>query len=206
MRRYGTGLQITLLVCAGVASGYLWRAALEQRLADRPEFAQVEPFRLPPLVVKERATASAGLESASRRKQPAHSGNSRHTRRSTLGSQHGRLASVAQLASSSARPVVAPATSRSATPRGPRPSRRAAPTPRPVQSPAPPPSPPPPAPPPPPALPVPPPAPPPPPAIVPPPARAATPAPTTRPGWGHGDRNHIHTGPPGQSGGSGKKK
>ena len=21
----------------------------------------------------------------------------------------------------------------------------------------------------------------------------------TRPGWGHGDKNHVHTGPPGQS-------
>jgi len=22
---------------------------------------------------------------------------------------------------------------------------------------------------------------------------------TTRPGWGYGDKNHVHTGPPGQS-------
>jgi hypothetical protein len=30
-------------------------------------------------------------------------------------------------------------------------------------------------------------------------AIAAPPADNTRPGWGNGDVNHIHTGPPGQS-------
>jgi hypothetical protein len=31
-------------------------------------------------------------------------------------------------------------------------------------------------------------------------------APTsTKPGWGWGDKNHTHTGPPGHSGGHGKK-
>jgi len=31
------------------------------------------------------------------------------------------------------------------------------------------------------------------------PALAAHPAGNNRPGWGHGDNNHVHTGPPGQS-------
>ncbi len=30
-------------------------------------------------------------------------------------------------------------------------------------------------------------------------AIAAKPDGNTRPGWGFGDRNHVHTGPPGQS-------
>jgi hypothetical protein len=30
-------------------------------------------------------------------------------------------------------------------------------------------------------------------------ALAAKPTDNTRPGWGYGDKNHVHTGPPGQS-------
>ncbi len=30
-------------------------------------------------------------------------------------------------------------------------------------------------------------------------AMAAKPTDNTRPGWGFGDKNHVHTGPPGQS-------
>ena len=30
-------------------------------------------------------------------------------------------------------------------------------------------------------------------------AFAASPSNQTKPGWGHGDKNHIHTGPPGHS-------
>lgn len=30
-------------------------------------------------------------------------------------------------------------------------------------------------------------------------ALAAKPTDGTRPGWGYGDKNHVHTGPPGQS-------
>ena len=30
-------------------------------------------------------------------------------------------------------------------------------------------------------------------------AIAAQPADNTRPGWGYGDKNHVHVGPPGQS-------
>ena len=30
-------------------------------------------------------------------------------------------------------------------------------------------------------------------------AFAAKPTDNTRPGWGFGDKNHVHTGPPGQS-------
>ena len=30
-------------------------------------------------------------------------------------------------------------------------------------------------------------------------AFAAEPSNNTRPGWGHGDRHHVHTGPPGHS-------
>jgi hypothetical protein len=42
------------------------------------------------------------------------------------------------------------------------------------------------------------------------PAPTEQPAPETRPGWGHGDENHEHTGPPGQNKsdekGNGKEK
>src|SRR6266496_1792132 len=37
MRRYATGLQLVLLVCAGATSGYLWRAALDPRSTVAPE-------------------------------------------------------------------------------------------------------------------------------------------------------------------------
>src|SRR6266702_8834944 len=36
MRRYATGLQLVLLVCAGTVSGYLWRAALHSRSTVAP--------------------------------------------------------------------------------------------------------------------------------------------------------------------------
>src|SRR5579884_3188390 len=70
------------------------------------------------------------------------------------------------------------------------------PPPTPPGSPPPPPSPPPPSPPPPS-----PPPPPPPPAPPPPPSPPPTaPTPPTRPGHGYGDKNHVHTGPPGHQG------
>ena len=98
-------------------------------------------------------------------------------------------------------------------PKPPAPGRPGAPNPAPPPPPPPPPAsppasqppPPPPQPPPPPSPPPPPPRPgppPPPPAPSPPPPSAA-PAESTKPGWGCGDPNHTHTGPPGKGSGKG---
>lgn len=217
MRRYATGLQLILLVCAGTVSGYLWRAALHSQSTVAPTRLRQsqEPTRL--FVRPQAAPAHSGG-----RAQPKRSVRPRiRTRRSSPAATSQVVHSKAELAAVSMpthrttprRPVVQtkPKPSRPTKPSrpktpnpGPRPSPPApAPSPPAV---VPPPTPPPPTPPP----PTPPPPTPPPPTppstpvtptpVVSPPTKQAAPTSSTRPGWGKGDRNHDHTGPPGNSG------
>lgn len=193
MRPYATGLQLVLLVCAGTASGYLWRAALHPRSTVAPELAPYRqdltwPFGKPPATAGRPQVRVQARHSHHARTQPRR-GSSAVTRH--VANSGAELASVA----THKQTVAQPKTTRS-RPRKPIPRT----SPRP-QSPPPPPPPSPPPPPPPsaPSPPSPPPAP-----DEPTPAAAANSS--TRPGWGKGDRNHDHAGPPGQSGNGRPKK
>lgn len=215
MRRYATGLQLVLLVCAGAVSGYLWRAALHPRttVASEP-VPQIQypawPFTKPP--------ATAGRTQVRPRTTRSVQQHRSATRGSSAATQH-RVSSGAELAS-----VATPSHTVNKT--KPAPSGSKAPKLRTAPHPQSPPAPTPPAT-------VAPPATPPTPASPPPasppftPSPPSTPsAPTTpssppvvsavaqqqatqsaaRPGWGHGDQNHDHTGPPGHSGKGESKK
>ena len=195
MRRYAVGLQLALLTLGGVASGYLWRAALDRTSSQVVYVSAGEPYE------PSRLSAPRLRRTASVRKQ-AHS--ARPPRRAAISHRRPRAAtaaSPAQLASATVAPssaAAAPVSAPAFPPR--RKSRAKHVAPRPAPSPpSPPVSPPPPPPPPPPA-----PAPPTP--ALPPPPPAAVPEKGSRPGWGHGDRNHTHTGPPGLASGRGRGK
>jgi len=194
VRRYATGLQLVLLVCAGAASGYLWRAALHPRSTIASELAPYRqdltwPFIKPPATdspPQARARAHA-RRSVQARTQPS-SGSSAVT-------GHVPNSSAELAASTTPKQTVAGSKPTPSLPRTPKPQTSPGPK-----------SPPPPPPPSPPSPPSPPP-------TSPPPAPVASAAvqqqvstnSSTRPGWGKGDRNHDHTGPPGEPG-KGKKK
>jgi len=196
MRISADALRVSTLVAAGVASGYLWRAAFETGPLSEGHpvapglVAPVQAAELPPAVIRNARPAKGHAVKA--------------------GAARGALTS--QLA---AAPVSGPTRPQSSGPKPspgkPSGSPRPSPTPTPAPSPSPtPPSTPPsgsaatvttttrPAPSPPPT-PTPPAAQPP--ETTPPPSTPETPTPPpgedqTRPGWGHGDKNHTHTGPP----------
>ena len=182
MRRYALAIQLVALICCAVASGYLWRAALGTGRAIRyvsagtpysPAWPAPEaPGRVTVThVPTHEPTTSAG--------RPARTGTA-----ARLASATARTSSKASHPATSS-PAVAKVGHQSPPPQSPPAS---------APPPSPPPSPPPPSPPP----PAPPPSPPPP---ASPPTRAVSVvrAPANkgeRPGWGRGDRNHDHTGPP----------
>jgi hypothetical protein len=202
MRRYATGLQLVLLVCAGAASGYLWRAALDPRSTVAPELVlrgpdPIQLFVKPPTTKGHRHVQAQAKRSV-HPQTPAKRASAAVTRHEPNPSTE--LASVSTskyTAPTQTAPRAKPAPSRSK-----KPNPRTAPT-RPKTKPRT-------------SLP---PAPPPPVAATPPPAApspsppptpvAAVPQqasdPSTRPGWGKGDPNHDHTGPPGQSGKGSRK-
>jgi len=205
MRRYATGLQLVLLVCAGATSGYLWRAALDPRSTVAPELVLRGPDPTQ-LFVKPPTTAG-------HRRVRVHTRRSVHAptpakRASTAVNRHephpsAELASVSTpkyTAPTHTGPQAKPAPSRSKKPN----PRTAPPRPKPNPRTAPPPTAPPVTTTPPPTTP--PPSPPPSPVVTPPVAEQAASSSSTRPGWGKGDPNHDHTGPPGQSGKGNSKK
>jgi len=209
VRRYGIGLQLVLLVCSGVASGYIWHAALTSKRNSIRFVFVGRPYEqtqlAPPLRPRTQATPMHARASKRERRVGAEATSPGHS--SPNHSRHGAPArslpeqqtSAAQLASASAGSSETTAPAATAPQRRPaRPARPARPRIKP-KKPAPPSPPPPAAQPPPPVAPPPPPPPPP----APPPltaerAQATTTSKGTRPGWGHGDKNHDHTGPGGQ--------
>ena len=193
-------MRLAALVAAAMASGYLWRAAVEPsstktvlRLAPAAIARELSDLPFSSLERLRPSAASEGAPVAHRR-----AGASPEPRRA-------RPANGTQLISASlesARPapsprVEPPSHARSAKPGAKQPRRRppqgAAASPSSAASPPAPPRPQPPPPPPPRRHPI----------LPPPPVGGET-----RPGWGKGDKNHTHTGPPGQQraqGGKGKK-
>ena len=211
MRRYATGLQLVLLVCAGATSGYLWRAALDPRSTVAPELVLRGPdptqlFVKPPTTaghhprVREHTRRSVHPQAPAKRASTA---VNRHEPRPSA-----ELASVSTprhtAPTYTGPPQAKPAPSRSKNPNPrtapprPKPKARTAPAPTaPPVTTTPPPTTPPPSPPPNPVVT--------PPVVTPPVPEQAASTSSTRPGWGKGDPNHEHTGPPGQSGKGSKK-
>jgi hypothetical protein len=189
MRRYALALQLVVLICCAVASGYLWRAALETGRAIRYVSAGT-PYRpsWPTPEAPDRVTVN-------------HVPPTRPGRAARTGPAVRSAVATAGPSSKTSRPATSsPAVAKVGDQNPPPQSPPASPPPQ-----SPPPSPPPPSPPPPPATPPSPPPPPAPPPSPPPPASPPTRAASVvtapakkgeRPGWGKGDRNHDHTGPP----------
>ena len=187
MRRYALALQLVVLICCAVASGYLWRAALGTGRAIRYVSAgtpYTPAWPAPEAPGRVTVTHVPTHEPATSPGRAARTGPAARSAVATAGPS----SKTSHPATSS--PAIAKVGDQNPPPQSP-------PASPPPQSP--PPSPPPPAPPPsPPPPPAPPPSPPPPPSPT---TRAASvvTAPANkgeRPGWGKGDRNHIHTGPP----------
>ena len=186
-----TVLRLSALVAVSMSAGYLWRAAVEPGgtaasssvipAAAASELAEV-PFNSLDLLRPAKVEDGASV----RARQVA-----RRVQRSARRARTAQFVSVtvARRASHSAPPAARPSTP-PAKKKPPKSGRRPKPKPQPPSAPGPP-APPAPAPVPPPALPPPPP----PPAAPPPPPPARG---ETRPGKGKGDKNHVHTGPPGQ--------
>src|SRR5438105_3820590 len=178
MRRYAIGLQLIVLLCSAVASGYLWRAALGTGRAIRYVSAG-KPYE-PPWPTPGSAGRVAVTHVPTSKPVTRHTG-AKAARARSEPVAHSSAPKAAQLASASARPRAEssqPATSASAVAkvRDQTPPQRSAPAPAPS-----------------------------PPAPTPPSPSPRTPAasvaagPTKaqdRPGWGYGDRNHDHAGPP----------
>ncbi len=188
----GQALRLASLVAAAAATGYLWRAALEPR--DREQLFAIAPpalrFQLPesafhPLDLLR--PVGGGIPDRAVAKTPR--------RRHARPRQADSATLIARVSPAPARTQPSSARSRAKPPaahQSARPVRKPRIKPRPKPPPPPPAAPPPvqPAPPPPTQQPAPPP---------PPPVR-------TRPGWGRGDKNHVHTGPPGQQRGNQNKR
>jgi len=183
----GQALRLASLVAAAAATGYLWRAALEPR--DREQLFSIAPpalrFQLP-----ESAFHPLDLLRPVGGRIPdrvvANTPQRRHRVNGATAIARVTPAPVPSSARAGGR-AKPPAAHQVA-----RPVRKPRIKPRPKPPPPPPAAPPPvqPAPPPPTQQPAPPP---------PPPVR-------TRPGWGRGDKNHVHTGPPGQQKGKQNKQ
>ena len=185
MRRYAIGFQLVVLICCAVASGYLWRAALETGRAIRYVSAG-KPYE-PPWPALGSGGRVAVTHVPTRKPATPASG----TKGAPARSRHAAPAAAtktAQLADASAGPLGKSSHPANSAPPGAK-VRHQTPPHGPTSTP---PSPPAPSSPPPPALP---PSPPPPAAPTPVVAAAPTKKPD-RPGWGYGDRNHDHTGPP----------
>ena len=196
MRRFGLGLQLALLVSCGVASGYAWRAALSHGDAlqtqyiytgkpfapawfSSPPSARVVPSRRAPTNRHPKVRRAINADAA-----PTSSSGK------TDASASRQLASVTTSAhAASSSPSPAPPAPRDKGPAHPK-HHWAPPPPPPPASPQPPPPPPP--------TPPPPPAPPSPPQLPSAPVVQTTADKGSRPGWGRGDPNHTHTGPPGK--------
>ena len=203
MRRFGLGIQLALLVSCGVASGYAWRAALSSGQAPQTQYIYGgKPFAPswfsspPPARVIPNAHAPANRRPKARRatRADAAAASTSGTKSASASRQLASVTTSPQAASSSPSPASPTATQkRPGRPRHhspPHPSKPPAPPPsRPPSPPSPPPSPP---------------SPPAPPLVTPPPPSVATdqtdPDKAFKPGWGHGDPNHEHTGPPGKGG------
>jgi hypothetical protein len=190
-----TALRLSALVAAAMSAGYLWRAAVEPGGTAAKSSAAQPGLRQPPDISFDTLDL---LRPAEAKEEPAVGGQSVAVAQEAKSGARSsvRLVSVTVSASHSGSATSPPAR-RSTHPVRTKPTKnglkpRPRPAPPPRRNPPPPPAPqPPPPPPPPPAPPQPPPLPPPPPA---PPVAAVE----TRPGRGLGDRNHRHTGPPGQ--------
>jgi outer membrane biosynthesis protein TonB len=191
-----TALRLSALVAAAMSAGYLWRAAVEPG-GTAARLAAAQPgLRLQPPDISFNSLDL--LRPAEPDGKPAGGKADAVARRTATYDARARssvqLVSVTVSAPQSGSAVPAPVR-RSTHPVRPKPTKNGrkprpkppAPPPRPNPPPPPAPQPPPPPPPPPVAPPAPPPPPPPPVAAV-----------ETRPGRGRGDRNHVHTGPPGQ--------
>ena len=190
MRRYGIGLQLVLLVCCGVASGYIWHAALASKRASIRFVFIGRPYQPTLLAPSPRARPAFAHRRTIRRHVPAEAtSSSGHVRRAAPAHAAQQPSpSVPQLASASAQSTKAtthPA-SRVLKQKDPSPPAKKDPTPRSTTPPA---------------------------APAPKTVRSKPPAPARpspqaqvaatdkakRPGWGHGDRNHDHTGPSSQA-------
>jgi hypothetical protein len=182
MRRYAIGLQLVVLICCAVASGYLWRAALGTGRTIRYVSAG-KPYE-----PSWPALGSAGRVAVTHvptRKPATHGSRPKAAPSRSSHAAPSTAAKAGQLASATARPESSPASSASAAAKAPDQNPPHIPTPTPPSPAAP--SPPPPTP-----------APSPPSSSVRTPAASVTAGPTEkpdRPGWGRGDRNHHHTGP-----------
>jgi outer membrane biosynthesis protein TonB len=193
-----TALRLSVLVAAAMSAGYLWRAAVE------PGSTAASLPVVPPALV-EPADVSFNSLDLLRRAKVEEAAPARPRRISAPVRRKAKREADVRSAQFVSVTVTAPPV-RHAAPVSSRPSTqpaKAKPTksrPKPKPQPPAPPAPPAPAPPP------PPPAPPPP----PPPAGPPPPPPSvrgeTRPGKGRGDKNHVHTGPPGQQKEKGKKE
>jgi hypothetical protein len=210
-------LRLGSLVAAATASGYLWRAALEPSgrtkvlrvatpsVAFKVPGAPINPFARPPLVHGEALKAKGPVVRRKARRRVVT--RPRRARSAVLIARTAPTRSRARARSVGSTRRRRPVAPRPVTrPAKPPPQRPPAPPPPPPVQPQPP-APPPPAPPP-----------PPPPVVVPPggrdddldnnwppgqrrnrdEARKDEKSGNTRPGWGRGDKNHEHTGPPGQ--------
>jgi hypothetical protein len=206
VRRFGLGLQLALLVSCGVASGYAWRAALSPDHVPQTQYIYGgKPFApswfsSPPSArVVPNAHAPTRRHPKVRRATSAHAAAASPSGTSFSGTKS--ASSSRQLASATASAQAATNSSSTASPtptqKGPGHPKHHSP-PHPPKPPAPPPSPPPSPPSPPPS----PPSPPAPPPVTPTPPAAPIVQTTAdkgrRPGWGHGDPNHQHSGPPGK--------
>jgi outer membrane biosynthesis protein TonB len=198
-------VRLSALVAAAVSAGYLWRAALDHHPPQKVLGSVPPAIRLQPgpdlfnslTGLRTEATRLAKQEIAqTENAQPA--ANAHHASEEP-GASEAIVFIQTQPASSSSRQGRPTSGSNHGTPEPkPKPPRRghSKPQPAPPPPPAPKPNPPPP--------PHPPPPPPPPPPVQQPPAPQPPPPPPpvrsgTKPGWGKGDRNHTHTGPPGHS-------
>ncbi len=185
-------LRIVSLVSAGVASGYLWRAALE-----KPGLDAVPPLRftaepvpdwIPPVATRtfERVVTEHRHVFRHKQRAPARKPTGPATERTDLAAGDSGVTAAAP-------PTAAPLPPAPAKPSPRKPPRKAKPPkterPTPPAPPAPPSPPPPASPPAPPAAPT---------SPLPAPIGEASAGRPDRPGWGKGDKNHDHTGPPGR--------
>jgi hypothetical protein len=186
MRRYALVLQLIVLICAAVASGYLWRAALGTGRTIRYVSAG-KPYEpsWPTLGSARHVAVTHGPTSKAAERAAA----ARAARIRTAHAARSAAGKAPQLASATIRPRPTGSASAGAKghdktpPHSPTTTPPSRPAPTPSPAPALPPSPPSPAP----ATPAP--------ATPAPSVSAATTKKPDRPGWGYGDRNHDHTGP-----------
>jgi outer membrane biosynthesis protein TonB len=169
-----SGIRLMVLAVAATASGYLWRAAFEPS-SQAPTIIRLAPPALRPAIPAGTVSSPQPTRRVTANHRPASVVARRITQRSTQD-----VASAATPTPQTYAPASRPATPKPPPKPAPKPKPPA--TPPPAQSPAP--------------------------EAAPatPPAPAPTGAPehqpnqgddSGKPGWGHGDQNHDHGGPPG---------